>query len=62
VTTAIIGVGHIGSALAQHLVGAGEEVALAALDKSAAEALAEKLGTLARADSVEGAIARDAGR
>jgi 8-hydroxy-5-deazaflavin:NADPH oxidoreductase len=58
VTTAIIGVGHIGSALAQHLVGAGEEVALAALDKSAAEALAEKLGTFARPDSAEGAIAR----
>jgi 8-hydroxy-5-deazaflavin:NADPH oxidoreductase len=57
-TTAIIGVGHIGSALAQHLVGAGEEVALAALDKSAAEALAEKLGTFARPDSAEGAIAR----
>jgi len=58
VTTAIIGVGHIGSALAQHLVGAGEEVALAALDKSEPEALAEKLGPRARADSVERAIAR----
>jgi hypothetical protein len=34
VTTAIIGVGHIGSTLAQHLVGASEEVALTALDKS----------------------------
>lgn len=57
-TTAIIGVGHIGSTLAQHLVGASEEVALAALDKSEPEALAEKLGPLARADSVERAIAR----
>jgi len=44
VRTAIIGVGHIGSAFAQHLVGAGEEVALAALDKSEPEAIAEKLG------------------
>jgi hypothetical protein len=50
--------GHTGSALAQHLFRAGEEVALAALDKSAPEALAEKLGPLARADSVDGAIAR----
>jgi predicted dinucleotide-binding enzyme len=58
VTTAIIGVGHIGSTLAQHLVGASEKVALAAPDKSKPEALAEKLGPLARADSVERAIAR----
>jgi lactate dehydrogenase-like 2-hydroxyacid dehydrogenase len=58
VTTAIIGVGHIGSTLAQHLVGASEEFALAALDKSEPEALAEKLGPVARADSVERAIAR----
>jgi 8-hydroxy-5-deazaflavin:NADPH oxidoreductase len=58
VTTAIIGVGHIGSTLAQHLVGASEEVALAALDKSEPEALAEKRGPLARADSVERAIAQ----
>ena len=57
-TTAIIGVGHIGSTLAQHLVGGGEEVALAALEKSEPEALAAKLGRLARADSVERAITR----
>ena len=57
-TTAIIGVGHIGSTLAQHLVGASEEVALGALDRSEPEALAEKLGPLACGDSVERAIAR----
>ncbi len=57
-TTAIIGVGHIGSTLARHLVGGDEEFALAALDKSEPEALAEKLGPLAHADSLERAIAR----
>jgi predicted dinucleotide-binding enzyme len=56
-TTAIIGVGHIGSALARHLVAGGEDVALAAKDASRAEALAAQLGTLARADSVKDAIA-----
>jgi glutamyl-tRNA reductase len=58
VTTAIIGVGHIGSTLAQHLVGASEEVALGALDRSEPEALAEKLGPLACGDSVECVVAR----
>jgi predicted dinucleotide-binding enzyme len=57
-TTAIIGVGHIGSALAQHLVGGGEDVVLAAEDKSRAEALAMQIGPLARADSVKDAMAR----
>ena len=39
-TTAIIGIGHIGSALAHHLVAGGEDVALAAEDTPRAEALA----------------------
>jgi predicted dinucleotide-binding enzyme len=56
-TTAIIGVGNIGGALAGHLVGGGESVALAAKDESRAEALAQELGPLARAASVEDAIA-----
>jgi predicted dinucleotide-binding enzyme len=56
-TTAIIGVGNIGGALARHLVGGGESVVLAAKDKSRSEALAQELGPLARAASVEDAIA-----
>ena len=56
-TTAIIGVGNIGGALARHLVGGGESVVLAAKDESRAEALARELGPLARAASVEDAIA-----
>jgi predicted dinucleotide-binding enzyme len=55
-TTAIIGVGHIGSALARHLVDGGESVALAAKDESRAEALAQQLGPLARAGSVDDVI------
>jgi predicted dinucleotide-binding enzyme len=56
-TTALIGVGNIGGALARHLVGDGESVVLAAKDESRAEALARELGPLARAASVEDAIA-----
>ena len=56
-TTAIIGTGHVGSALAHHLVAGGEDVALAAEDTSRAEALAMQLGSLARAGSVKDAIA-----
>jgi 8-hydroxy-5-deazaflavin:NADPH oxidoreductase len=56
-TTAIIGVGNIGSALAEHLVGGNERVVLAAKDASRAEALANELGPLAQAASVEDAIA-----
>jgi predicted dinucleotide-binding enzyme len=56
-TTAIIGVGNIGSALARHLVSGGEPVVLAANDESHAEALAEELGPRARAASVADAIA-----
>jgi hypothetical protein len=56
-TTAIIGVGNIGGAVARDLVAGGEPVVLAAKDKSNADALADELGPLARAASVEGAIA-----
>jgi predicted dinucleotide-binding enzyme len=56
-TTAIIGVGNIGSPLARHLVGGGEAVILAAKDKARADALAQELGPLARAASTEDAIA-----
>jgi glutamyl-tRNA reductase len=55
-TTAIIGVGNIGSPLARHLVGGNEPVVLAAKDESRAEALAQELGPLARAASVEDAV------
>jgi predicted dinucleotide-binding enzyme len=56
-TTAIIGVGNIGGAVARHLVAGGEPVVLAAKDKAQAEALARELGPLADAASVEDAIA-----
>jgi 8-hydroxy-5-deazaflavin:NADPH oxidoreductase len=56
-TTAIIGVGNIGGAIARHLVASGEPVVLAANEESNAEALADELGPLARAASVENAIA-----
>jgi predicted dinucleotide-binding enzyme len=55
-TTAIVGVGNIGSAVARHLVAGGESVGLTAKDESRAQALAEELGPLARAASVEDAI------
>jgi 8-hydroxy-5-deazaflavin:NADPH oxidoreductase len=56
-TTAIIGVGKIGGAAARHLVAGGESVVLAAKEESNPEALAGELGPLARAASVEDAIA-----
>ena len=56
-TTAVIGVGNIGSAVARHLVSGGESVVLAAKRESNAEALAGELGALAHAASVEDAIA-----
>ena len=56
-TTAIIGVGNIGGALARHLVDGGEAVVLSAKDESRAEALADELGPPASAASVEDAIA-----
>ena len=55
--TAIIGVGNIGGTLARHLVRGGEPVVLAAKDEANAAALAQELGDLARAASVEEAIA-----
>jgi predicted dinucleotide-binding enzyme len=54
--TAIIGTGNIGGTLARHLVRGGEPVVLAAKDEANAEALAQELGELAQAASVEQAI------
>ncbi len=56
-TTAIIGVGLLGSALARNLVGGGEAVVLAARNEDHAARLANDLGPLARAASVSQAIA-----
>ena len=56
-TTAIIGVGNLGTALARHLVAGDELVVLAAKDRAHAEALANELGPNASAASVEDAIA-----
>ena len=55
-TTAIIGIGKIGGAVARHLVAGGESVVLAATDQSHVEALAGELGPLARAGSVVAAL------
>jgi 8-hydroxy-5-deazaflavin:NADPH oxidoreductase len=55
-TTAIIGVGNVGGALARHLARGGEPVVLAARDESAAAGLAAELGSLASAASVSEAI------
>jgi hypothetical protein len=56
-TTAIIGTGNAGSALARDLVSGGESVVLAARDAAGPEALANELGPLASAASVDDAIA-----
>jgi 8-hydroxy-5-deazaflavin:NADPH oxidoreductase len=56
VTTAIIGVGNIGGALARQLANGGEAIVLAAKEDANAEALATELGPLARASAVENAI------
>jgi predicted dinucleotide-binding enzyme len=56
-TTAIVGTGNIGSALARHLSRGGESLVLAAKDSAHAEALANELGALVRTASVEDAIA-----
>jgi predicted dinucleotide-binding enzyme len=56
-TTAIIGVGTLGSTVARHLVAGDEPVILAAADESHAKALADELGSNASAASVEDAIA-----
>ncbi len=55
-TTAIIGVGNIGGALARHLVRGGVQVTLAAREESNAAALAGELGPLASAATVHEAI------
>lgn len=55
-TTAIIGVGNLGGTVARHLVNGGEAVVLAAKDEPRAQALADELGSLARAASVADAI------
>jgi predicted dinucleotide-binding enzyme len=55
-TTAVVGVGNIGSAVARHLSRGGESIVLAANDRAHADALADELGPLARAASVEEAI------
>ena len=55
-TTAIIGVGKIGSALARHLVRGDERVVLAARHESHAATLANELGELASAAPVGEAI------
>ena len=55
-TTAIIGVGNLGSTLARHLVRGGEDVVLAARDDAHSAALAQELGPLARSASVGQAI------
>src|ERR1700737_1007492 len=55
-TTAIIGVGNIGGALARHLVRGCEQVRLAAREESNAAALAGELGPLASAATVQEAI------
>src|SRR6476659_8622307 len=55
-TTAIIGVGNLGSTVARHLVAGDEPVVLAAADEAHATALADQLGPNASAASVEDAI------
>jgi predicted dinucleotide-binding enzyme len=54
--TAVVGIGNIGSAVARHLTRGGESIVLAANDRAHADALADELGPLARAASVEEAI------
>jgi 8-hydroxy-5-deazaflavin:NADPH oxidoreductase len=55
-TTAIIGVGNLGSTVARHLVAGREAVVLSAKDEAHAQALANELGPLARAAAVDEAI------
>ena len=51
-TTAIIGVGTIGTIVARNLVRGGERVVLANRDKSKADKLAAELGDLATSADV----------
>jgi predicted dinucleotide-binding enzyme len=55
-STAIIGVGNIGGAVATHLTAGGEPVVLAAESEASAEQLARKLGDRASAAGVGDAI------
>lgn len=55
-TTAIIGLGNVGSRAARNLVQGGERVVLAARDQSGADALAAELGPLATSASVADAV------
>ena len=55
-TTAIIGIGNVGGALARHLTAGGEQVVLAAQEEPKAAALAGELGPLASAASVPDAM------
>src|SRR6266581_7019949 len=55
-TTAIIGVGNLGKAVARHLVDGGEPVVLAARDAADATAVADELGSRATAASIGKAI------
>jgi predicted dinucleotide-binding enzyme len=57
-TTAIIGVGHIGKTLGERFVAGGERVVLAARDPGDAAGVAGDLGELAGAASVADAIAQ----
>jgi predicted dinucleotide-binding enzyme len=56
-TTAVIGLGRIGAPLAQELASGGEPVILANRGRPKANALAKRIGPLARVASVEEAIA-----
>jgi predicted dinucleotide-binding enzyme len=55
-TTAIVGVGNLGSAVARHLVAGDETIVLAAQDEAHAVDLAHELGPRAEAALVEDAI------
>lgn len=57
-TTAIIGIGNVGSRVARNLVQGGEPVVLAARDQSGADALAAELGALASSASVVDAVSQ----
>src|SRR5258707_12858672 len=57
-TTAIMGVGILGTTVARDLVQGGERVILANRDKSKADKLAAELGDLARSAEVGDAIAK----
>ena len=57
-TAKIVGIVNIGGTLVRDLIRSGESVVLAANDEANAAALAQELGDLARAASVEEAIAQ----